>query len=172
MNARFIRVTGTKLRGGGNDGYLLQLGEIEAYGKPVCDKTVLEEAIATFKAEGGDQTAKEFKDATAALENTLLTQTQANDYARKLLALVGKEIETDPPETDPAEPDTDDVTEPTEDPTDDATAEPTDPEIPTETPTDPAEDPTEDVTTEAPTEPAKKGCGSMIGLSALLAAWL
>ena len=144
---------GTKLRGGGNDGYLLQLGEIEAYGKPVCDKTVLEEAIATFKAEGGDETAKEFKEAERAMANELLTQTQARDFAKKLLALVGKEIETTPPETAPVEPDT---TEPTEDPTDSETTAPADPADTTEAPT------------ETPTEPAKGGCKSSVGLSALL----
>ena len=153
VNARFIRVMGTKLRGGGNDGYLLQLGEIEAYGKPVCDKTVLEEAIATFKAEGGDETAKEFKEAERAMANELLTQTQARDYAKKLLALVGKELETTPPETDPVEPDTAAPTEPAETPT----------EEPTEQTTTPAED-----TAETPTEPGKKGCKSTIGLTALL----
>ena len=171
MNARFVRVTGTKLRGGGNDGYLLQLGEIEAYGKPVCDKTVLEEAIDTFKAEGGDESAKEFTDATAAMENALLTQTQARDYAKKLLALVGKELETEPPVT---EPDTPAETDPPEDPTDEDTDEdtdaPTEPSEPTEKPTDPAEDPTDEP------KPGKKGCGSAIGLSALLtvvgAAWV
>ena len=178
VNARFIRVTGTKLRGGGNDGYLLQLGEIEAYGKPVCDKTVLQEAMDTFKAEGGDQTAKEFKDAVAAMDNALLTQTQARDYAKKLLALVGKELETEPPET---EPDTPAETDPVEDPTDEDTAAPTDPADPTEKPTDPAEDPT-DTPTDAPidtpdeTQPEKKGCKSAIGLTALLtvvgAAWV
>ena len=133
VNARFIRVTGTKLRGGGADGYLLQLGEIEAYGKPVCDKTVLEEAMATFKAEGGDETAKEFKDATAALENALLTQSQARDYAKKLLALVGKELETEPPATEPVtDPATDPVTDPTTDPATTPDATPTD--APTDAP--------------------------------------
>ena len=164
VNARFIRVMGTKLRGGGNDGYLLQLGESEAYGKPVCDKTVLEEAIATYKAEGGDETAKEFKEAERGLSNENLTQTQATDFARKLLALIGKEIETTPPETDPVEPDTNDTTEPTEDPTDDETAAPTEPSDTTAAPADT----TAEQTTEAPTEPAKGGCGSMIGLSVLL----
>ena len=152
VNARFIRVMGTKLRGGGNDGYLLQLGEIEAYGKPVCDKTVLEEAIATFKAEGGDETAREFKEAERAMANELLTQTQARDYAKKLLALVGKELETTPPETDPVEPDTAAPTEPSETPT----------EEPAEQTTTSAED-----TAETPTEPGKKGCKSTLGLSAL-----
>jgi hypothetical protein len=133
VNARFVRVTGTKLRGGGADGYLLQLGEIEAYGKPVCDKTVLQDAMGTFKAEGGDETAKEFKDATAALENALLTQTQARDYAKKLLALVGKELETEPPATEPVtDPATDPVTDPTTDPATTPDATPTD--APTDAP--------------------------------------
>ena len=167
VNARFVRVMGTKLRGGGNDGYLLQLGEIEAYGKPVCDKTVLEEAIATFKAEGGDESAREYKEATAALENPLLTQTQARDFAKKLLALVGKELETTPPET---EPDTPAETDPPEDPTDEDTDTPTDaPEAPTDTPEQPTDTPDE-------TKPEKKGCKSTIGLTALLtvvgAAWV
>ena len=170
VNARFVRVMGTKLRGGGNDGYLLQLGEIEAYGKPVCDKTVLEEAMATFKAEGGDETAKEYKDAAAAMDNALLTQTQARDYAKKLLALVGKELETDPPETDP---DTPAETDPPEDPT----GAPTDPtEEPTKAPEDPTDTPEQPTDTPDETKPEKKGCKSTIGLTALLtvvgAAWV
>ena len=133
VNARLVRVTGTKLRGGGNDGYLLQLGEIEAYGKPVCDKTVLEKAIATFKAEGGDETAKEYADAVAAMDNVLLTQTQARDFAKKLLALVGKEIETEPPVTEPVtDPATDPATDPTTDPATTPDATPTD--APTDAP--------------------------------------
>ena len=115
--------------------------------------------MATFKAEGGDQTAKEFEDAVAAMDNALLTQTQARDYAKKLLALVGKEIETEPPVT---EPDTPAETDPPEDPTDEDTDAPTDPSDPTEKPTDPVEDPTDEP------KPGKKGCGSAIGLSTLL----
>ena len=172
VNARFVRVMGTKLRGGGNDGYLLQLGEIEVYGTPVCDKTVLEEAIATFKAEGGDETAKEFKEAERAMTNEFLTQSQARDFAKKLLALVGKDLETTPPETDPVEPDT---TEPTEDttaePVGDTTAEPTDATV--EEPTDALTDaattaPTTTVPADTAEGSADKGCGSVIGLSALL----
>ena len=125
----------------------------------------------TFKAEGGDQTAKEFKDAAAAMDNALLTQTQARDYAKKLLALVGKELETEPPET---EPDTPAETDPPENPTDEGTDAPDDP---TEQPTSPAEEPT-DTPTDTPdeTKPEKKGCKSAIGLTALLtvvgAAWV
>lgn len=160
VNARFVRVVGTKLRGGGNDGYLLQLGEIEAYGKPVCDKTVLQNAIDTFKAEGGDETAKAYTDATAAMDNPLLTQTQAKDFAKKLLALVGKDLETEPAETEP-------VTEPVTEPDSSAVTEPAKDTAP----------PSDDPATKAPategepteTQPEKKGCGSAIGLSALVA---
>lgn len=157
VNARVVRVMGTKLRGGGNDGYLLQLGEIEVYGKPVCDKTVLQEAIDTFKAEGGDETAAEYTDAVAALDNTLLTQSQAKDYAKKLLALVGKEIETDPPETDPVE------TDPVEsDPVTDETTDEPDSQLTSEPETQPEG-------TDSETQPEeKKGCGSVVSLSVLL----
>ena len=41
VSGRYLRFMGTKLRSGGADGYLLQLGEIEAYGSPVCDKSVI-----------------------------------------------------------------------------------------------------------------------------------
>ncbi len=156
VNARFVRVTGTKLRGGGNDGYLLQLGEVEAYGKPVCDKTVLQNAINTFKAEGGDESAKEFKDATVALENAFLTQTQAKDFAKKLLALVGKELETEAPETEPT-PETTPADEVPTQPADSAGVEEPITGVPA-------------VTTEGePTEtaPADKGCGSAIGAGSL-----
>ena len=158
VNARFVRVVGTKLRGGGNDGYLLQLGEIEAYGKPVCDKTILQSAIDTFKAEDGDETAKAYTDATAAMDNPLLTQTQAKDFAKKLLALVGKDLETEPAETEPVtdpvtEPDSSAVTEPAKD-----TAPPSD---------DPATKAPETQGEPTETQPEKKGCGSTIGLSAL-----
>ena len=155
VNARFIRVTGTKLRGGGNDGYLLQLGEIEAFGKPVCDKSILQGAIDTFKAEGGDETAKEYTDAVSAMDNALLTQTQARDLAKKLLALVGKELETEAPETEP-------VTEP-------GTSAVTDPADQTEAPSEDTIAKSPAATTPEPDEtaPADKGCGSTIAAGTL-----
>ena len=60
--------------------------------------------------------------------------------------------------------------DPTDEDTDEDTDAPTEPSEPTEKPTDPAEDPTDEP------KPGKKGCGSAIGLSALLtvvgAAWV
>ncbi len=171
VNARFLRMTATKLAFGGNqqDGYLFQLGEIAAYGKPVCDTTTLKEALELYKSEGGDESAAVYTHALAALENPLLTQTRADDHVKKLYAAVGYEPETTPPETTPdTEPDSDPVETPAE------TQPVTDP-VETPADTDPAEesdDTTDPVATSAETEkPDDAGCGSVIGLAlpALLA---
>ncbi len=107
INARFLRFMGTKLRGGGVDGYLLQFSEIEAYGTPVCDKSVIEDAMAKYMDKIGDESAKEYTDAKAALDDATLTQSQANDYAEKLLALLPPEEETTVETDVPTEPATD-----------------------------------------------------------------
>ncbi len=113
VTGRYLRFMATKLRSGGADGYLLQLGEIEAYGTPVCDKSVIEEAMAKYMDKIGDESAKEYTDAKAALEDATLTQSQANDFAQKLLALLPPEEETTVPETDvPTEPATNEPDEP------------------------------------------------------------
>ncbi len=179
VEARFVRVTGTKLRGGGNDGYLLQLGEIEVYGKPVCDKTVLQDAIDTFKAEGGDETAKEYTDVLAALENPLLTQSQARDFAKKLLALVGKELPPAFPE-DPEDPgDTPDTPDDPGNTPDDPGNTPDDPEQPTDGETETVTEPTVGDEAESSAEAAtastaetlltdtESGCASLAALTAL-----
>lgn len=170
--ARFLRMTATKLTSGGSaaDGYLFQLGEIEAYGKPICDKTALQAAVETYKSEGGDSAAKLYTDAVAALENALLTQSRANDYVTKLLAAVGKTPETDPPETDPVDPPVSDTEPATE--TDPVTDPATESDITPET--DPGTaDPDTAMTvgsTPAETDPAAKrrGCASTLGASAVL----
>ncbi len=175
VNARFLRITATKLTGGGNDGYLFQLGEIEAYGKPVCDLTTLKEALEIYKSEGGDESAKLYTDAQAALENPLLTQSRANDYAKKLLDAVGYEPETTPPET---EPETDPIETPAEsDPVETPAETPVEshPVIEPDTLPDTIAGTGANTSVETPAETEKPddgGCGSLIGLSipALMAA--
>ncbi len=112
VNARYIRFTATKLRFGGNeqDGYLLQLGDIEAYGKPVCNLETLRDALKIYEAEGGDKSATLYTEATMAMENPLLTQSRANDYANRLLAAVNYNPEPPVEETTPEE--TESVSEP------------------------------------------------------------
>ena len=124
VNGRYLRIMGTKLRGGGNDGYLLQFSEIEAYGKPVCDKSVLESAMATYVAQGGDTANKAYTNAVAAMEDSTLTQTQANAYVKALLALVAPEEETTPEEVTTTEPieTTEDATQGNNDVTDATTS--------------------------------------------------
>ncbi len=156
---RFIRMTATKLGGnGGNsaDGYLFQLGEIEAYGTPICDKSELEAALEAYRENGGDESAALYTDALAALDDPLLTQSRADDYERRLLAAVG--LTPEPDETEPP------VTEPPV--TDAPTDVPTD--IPTEAPTSApiATGSEAPAGTEAPAD--ENGCASAASISALL----
>ncbi len=148
-NARFLRFMGTKLRGGGNDGYLLQFSEIEAYGKPICDKSVIENVISLYMEKVGDESAAAYTDAKAALEDTTLTQSQANDFAQKLYALLPPEEPTEPETSAPTEPV---VTEPQTSNPGDATAEATDPAV---------------TETNAPVDENDTGCASVAALSLL-----
>ena len=87
-SGRFVRLYATKLRGGGGDGYLLQLAELYVYGTPVCDKTELEAAVAGYIAMGGDQTAELYTGAMADLARNTLTQGEANRRVAELKAAV------------------------------------------------------------------------------------
>ncbi len=141
--ARFLKFMGTKLRGGGADGYLLQFREIEAYGSPICDKTALEDAMNAYTAAGLNTSEKVYKDAQAALADTTLTQSQADAVTAALLAVL-------PPEEDESE---------------DTTAEP---EVTTEL--DESSSEPEVTATEPADSTAKepdKGCSSTLGFPAL-----
>ncbi len=119
VRTRAVRILGTKLRAGSGatDGYVFQLGDIEAYGTPVCDKTVIETAMEIYRTEGGDTGAAEYKDAEKALANALLTQSQANDLAGKLYLLVGYNADGTKPAPRPLPPvETEPVTEPVTEP--------------------------------------------------------
>ncbi len=157
VNGRFLRFHATKLRMAGNntaDGYLLQIGDIEAYGTPVCDKTVLENAMATYRAEGGDESNSILAEAVAALEDGTLTQSQANDIAKRLLSLVEPETEPD------TEPPTEPPTEPDSDPESDPAAE-------TTTASESATAPEVGSATESEAGGETGGCASAVGASAL-----
>ncbi len=161
--ARFIRLIATKLNFGGNaaDGYLLQIGEIEAYGKPVCDKAAIEEAMGIFESNGGDKADALYAEATEAVANALYTQTQANDLIKRLFAAVNYVPETEPETTVPVEPDT-------------TVAEPVDTTAPdgetTASPDAGTTDAGADTGDSADTEPdEKKGCASaLLSSTALL----
>ncbi len=160
VNARFLRMTATKLRSGGNaaDGYLFQLNEIEAYGTPVCDKTDLQAAIDIYKTEGGDESAQLYINALAAMDNALLTQTRADDYAAKLLAAVGWEPETETESESESE--TESATE-AESATDTLPVTETDTESASEVDTDTSS------SSETGTEPTG-GCASAVGVGAAM----
>ncbi len=111
---RFLRFIGTKLRNTAADGYMLQLGNISAYGTPVCDTSVLTEAMQTYRDRDGDLTASAYTDCEQALSETYLTQSRADAYAKALLSLLPAEPETEPetPETTVEAPSTTDESAP------------------------------------------------------------
>ncbi len=153
--ATLIRITGTKLRAdGGGNGYLFQLGEVEAYGRPICDKSLLEAAMNTFVAEGGNTEESVYADAMAAMENEFLTSTQAQKLMQELYVLVGRN-----PDGSETTVETEPVTEPATEPMTESDTEGT-----------LSGDAVTAITTtaEATTEPSK-GCGSAIGGGAALA---
>ncbi len=155
--AKLVRITATKLRAdNGGNGYMFQLGEIEAYGRPVCDKSLLEAAMTTFVAEGGNTENSVYADAVAAMENEFLTSSQATKLMESLYVLVGRN-----PDGSETTVETEPVTEPVTDP---VTTPVTDGEVTTAAG---GEVITDAVTTPLP-EP-DKGCGSAIGAGATLA---
>ena len=73
---------------------MLQLGNISAYGTPICDTTALTEAMEAYRATGGDTSVKEYAACEAALKMEYLTQSRANACAKALRALFVTEEET------------------------------------------------------------------------------
>ncbi|MDD6203642.1 MAG: discoidin domain-containing protein [Firmicutes bacterium] len=79
VKARFVKLIATKLGGdaASADGYMLQLAEIEAYGKPFCDKSLLETAMQAYlKADGTSDKDEVYVKASEGLSNPLLTNSQ------------------------------------------------------------------------------------------------
>lgn len=68
IKAMFVRVTGTKLRVSGGDGYLMQIGELEAYGGPCTDKSGLAASInSAQKLKPSDYTPSSWANVSDAL---------------------------------------------------------------------------------------------------------
>lgn len=141
---RFVRFYATRLGISlERDGYLLQFGELEVYGTPVCDRTALTAAIAQYEAAGCDITAELYTSAKAYLELEHLTQTRANALTNALVTAATPL----PPETEPET------------------------EQETESDIAPATLPETDSLTVAPTETAQaadEGCRSTLAASAWL----
>ena len=102
-----LKLEATKLRSTAADGYMLQLAEIEAYGKPICDKTALQAIMDEYVAAGGDTGAEAYVKAQAGMDNALLTSTSMDVLVRALKAAMPQVEQTTEAET----------TEPTDDQT-------------------------------------------------------
>ena len=84
--AAMVKFEATKLRDTAADGYMLQLSEIEAYGKPICDKSALQSVMDEYVAAGGDKAAEAYVKAQAGMENVYLTSTSMDVLIRTLKA--------------------------------------------------------------------------------------
>ncbi len=94
-----LKFEGTKLRSTAADGYMLQLAEIEAYGKPICDKTALQTVMDQYVAAGGDLGAEAYVKAQEGMDNALLTSTQMDALVRALTAAMPVPEQTTETET-------------------------------------------------------------------------
>lgn len=93
---RFLRFKATKLRSTAADGYMLQLGNISAYGLPYCDREELHAAVELYRQRGGDTDGAVYTEAVSALGKKYLTQTQADSYTEKLKKIMPLEGTTLP----------------------------------------------------------------------------
>lgn len=159
---RYLRFIATRLRGTTADGYMLQLGNISAYGTPVCDTSVITTAMQTYKSLDGDTSDPAYVNCANALDTKYLTQSQANALAKALLSLVEVPVEpetdpsTQPPVTEPAtEPETEPAIDTEETSMETVPVEPTTTGAPTQTTTD---------ATDSATQPVSNdGCQSVVG---------
>ncbi len=84
---RYVRLFATELSCSERDGYILQVGEIDVYGKPICDKTALIYTLDDYERCGGDTGISEYRAARAASGNEYLTQSEADSYTEILSGL-------------------------------------------------------------------------------------
>ena len=90
--ARYVRFKGTKLRNTAADGYMLQLSEIEVYGKPYKNAAEAEELIAKYVQAGGSEESESCKAVKEVLADENKTQSQLDKKLASMLAEVGLKI--------------------------------------------------------------------------------
>lgn len=91
IHGRYIMFHATKLRGSVTDGFVLQLGEIKAFGRPYINKRYAAFALDLFIKRGGYENALSYITVKNALENKLTTQKEMNIFIREMLKEVGIE---------------------------------------------------------------------------------
>ena len=97
---RFVKITGTKLRGTDADGFMLQLGEVEVYGTPYIDREAAQDAIKLFTDNGGDENSVSLKAVKDALENELTTQKKLNLLIKAMYEEAGVTVAEEETETE------------------------------------------------------------------------
>lgn len=85
---RYVMLRATRMRGDERDGYMLQIGAMEVYGKPVCDTKELKKALEKYERSGGDICSSVYTEAITRSDKGELTQSSADRYARLLLEAI------------------------------------------------------------------------------------
>lgn len=101
---RYVMIKGTKLRTGGNanDGYLMQLGEVELYGTPAVDFEEAKMLMAKYLEAGGSEKSSTYTVVYSEVcgegrlyrANGMLTQSRLDTLMRKMLKEAGLDFET------------------------------------------------------------------------------
>ena len=84
-HGRFVMFCATRLRNTDADGYMLQLGELEVYGKPYLDRETAEADIKLFLDGGGDENSASLKAVRDALENERTTKKELDALLTAML---------------------------------------------------------------------------------------
>lgn len=100
VHGRYVMINATKLRGTDTDGFMLQLGEIEVYGKPYIDRLALEKSVKLFADNGGDQNSPAFKAFGEALENEFTTKKELDVLLQAMYDEIGLKNTAEDTETE------------------------------------------------------------------------
>lgn len=85
LKCRYVKFTATKLRSTSADGYMLQLGEIEVYGKPYKDLDEAAEMIAEYVNAGGSEDSASCAEVKKLINDENATQSQLDSAMKKML---------------------------------------------------------------------------------------
>ncbi len=87
IEGRYVRIFATELAASERDGYLLQLGGVEVYGVPVCDRTVLLATLDEYAESGADIGSEAYRRAYEYAHAKYLTQSKADACVQVLSML-------------------------------------------------------------------------------------
>ncbi|MBO4869873.1 MAG: discoidin domain-containing protein [Clostridia bacterium] len=89
VKGRYVKFTGTRLRGTSADGYMLQLAEIKVSGTPYKDLDEAERMIAEYVKAGGSENSESCAKVKELMNDANATQSQLDTAMKKMLGEFG-----------------------------------------------------------------------------------